>query len=32
MDGVRSLTPSGGCAGWVLGIRVSLDGYEEVLP
>lgn len=31
MDGMRALVPSGGCAGWVLGIRVALEGYEEVI-
>ena len=30
-DGVRPLPVSGGCAGWVLGVRASLDGYPEVL-
>lgn len=30
-DGVRSLPVQGGCAGWVLGVRTSLDGYQEVL-
>lgn len=28
-DSMRPLGPSGGCAGWVLQIRISLDGYEE---
>lgn len=32
MEGMRSIPPSGGCGGWILSIRVSLDGYEEVLP
>lgn len=30
-DGLRSLTPEGGCAGWYLLVRVTLDGYEEAL-
>ena len=30
-DGLRSITPSGGCGGWNLFLRVELDGYEEVL-
>lgn len=30
-DGVRALPVSGGCAGWVLGVRASLDGYQEDL-
>ncbi len=30
-DGMRSITPSGGCGGWVLALRVELDGYEETL-
>ncbi len=29
-DGLRSITPSGGCGGWQLGIRVELDGYEPL--
>jgi hypothetical protein len=29
--GARSLGPEGGCAGWVFGFRVVLDGYEETL-
>lgn len=29
---LRALPNSGGCGGWVLGYRVRLDGYEEVLP
>lgn len=28
-DGMRAYVPSGGCAGWVLTLRVKLDGYEE---
>ena len=27
-DGLRSVTPSGGCGGWNLVLRVELDGYE----
>jgi len=30
-DSLRPLGPSGGCAGWVLLIHISLDGYEETL-
>ena len=30
-DGLRSITPSGGCGGWVLQLRVELEGYEETL-
>lgn len=30
-DGVRALPVQGGCAGWVLGVRASLDGYQEDL-
>ncbi len=30
-DGLRSITPSGGCSGSQLVIRVALDGYEETL-
>jgi hypothetical protein len=30
-DGLRSITPSGGCGGWILALRVELDGYEESL-
>jgi hypothetical protein len=30
-DGLRSITPSGGCGGYVLQLRVELDGYEESL-
>jgi hypothetical protein len=30
-DALRPLGPSGGCAGWVLGIHISLDGYGEVI-
>lgn len=29
-DGMRALQPSGGCGGWVLALRVSLDGYDDV--
>jgi len=28
-DGLRSMNPQGGCGGWVLNIRVTLDGYAE---
>lgn len=28
-DSLRPLGPSGGCAGWVLGIHMSLDGYND---
>lgn len=30
-DGLRPVNPSGGCAGWTLNLRVSLEGYEETL-
>jgi hypothetical protein len=30
-DGIRALQPSGGCAGWVMQVRVSLNGYSENL-
>jgi len=30
-DGLRSIAPSGGCGGWVLNLRVTLDGYEETI-
>jgi hypothetical protein len=30
-DGLRSFGPQGGCGGWTMQLRVSLDGYEEVL-
>lgn len=30
-DGLRSIAPQGGCGGWVLNLRVSLDGYEEAI-
>lgn len=29
-DGLRPLAPSGGCAGWVLVLRVQLNGYDDV--
>lgn len=32
MDGMRALPQQGGCGGWIMLIRVTLDGYEEVLP
>jgi hypothetical protein len=28
-DSIRALQPSGGCGGWVMQVRASLDGYEE---
>ena len=28
-DGIRALQPNGGCAGWNMTWRVSLDGYPE---
>ncbi len=28
-DSLRPIGPSGGCAGWVLAIHISLDGYPE---
>lgn len=28
-DGVFSLPPSGGCAGWIAQMRASVDGYAE---
>jgi len=28
-DGLRSMNPQGGCGGWVLTLRVTLDGYAE---
>jgi hypothetical protein len=28
-DGLRSLTPSGGCGGWVLTLRAAYEGYES---
>lgn len=31
-DALRPVNPSGGCAGWVLNVRMTLDGYEEVIP
>lgn len=30
-DSMRPLGPSGGCAGWVLQIHISLDGYQEAI-
>lgn len=30
-DGLNVLTPSGGCGGIVLSLRVRLDGYQEVI-
>jgi hypothetical protein len=29
-DSLRPLGPQGGCAGWVLGIHMTLDGYCDV--
>lgn len=29
--GIQPITPSGGCGGLTLTVRVSLDGYEEVI-
>lgn len=28
-DGLRALNPQGGCGGWVMNLRVTLDGYDE---
>ena len=30
-EGLRPLTPQGGCAGWTLSLRVSLGGYQSVV-
>ena len=30
-DGLRAITPQGGCVGWVLTMRVQLDGYPETI-
>lgn len=30
-EGMRTLSPEGGCAGWYGSVRVTLDGYEETL-
>jgi hypothetical protein len=30
-DGLIPMVPAGGCAGWTAVIRVSLEGYEELL-
>ena len=30
-DGLRALSPQGGCGGWVMNLRVTLDGYEVVV-
>ena len=29
-DGMRAINPAGGCSGWTLSLRVSLDGYEDI--
>lgn len=31
-DSLRPVGPQGGCAGWDLGIHISLDGYDDVSP
>lgn len=30
-DGINSIVPSGGCAGWTVTVRVALEGYAETL-
>lgn len=30
-DGITAMTPSGGCGGWIVNVRVELDGYQEDL-
>jgi len=30
-DGLRSITPQGGCGGYTLTLRVESDGYDEVI-
>jgi hypothetical protein len=30
-DGLTALVPQGGCGGWVMNLRVTLDGYEVVV-
>jgi len=30
-NGLRSITPSGGCGGWLLTLTVEYDGYQEVI-
>lgn len=30
-DGLRALTPSGGCGGWVLTLRAAYEGYESAI-
>lgn len=30
-DGLTALVPQGGCGGWVVNLRVTLDGYEAVV-
>lgn len=29
-DGLTALLPQGGCGGWVMNLRVTLDGYDSV--
>lgn len=31
-DFLRPLGPSGGCAGWDMGVHISLGGYDDVSP
>lgn len=30
-DGLRSITPAGGCGGYTLNLRVEFGGYDEVI-
>jgi len=30
IEGITASIPSGGCAGWVLTLRASLDGYDDI--
>lgn len=30
-DGITAAAPAGGCAGWTVAVRTSLDGYSETL-
>ena len=30
-DGIRAFAPSGGCGGWTMVVRASLNGYSEEL-